>query len=874
MTYQVAYLKPYARPAEEQAYQSLKNAARAVDVELTEIDVSDLKENSLFDFVISTTSATAKTTSHPTFLAVHAPRPHYFQSRAEFERLCTFDGYLTISPNLQSMLSHLSSGLGKYVTEPGYYYSSPPRNGEAADLVAGAAADRLALCYFGTNWDGRAQRLFKRLSERDYVRFYGPAEAWRSYSAAAYKGEVPFDGVSAQAEYAKYGIGLVCLAEGHLLDDVTSDTIFEISSVGAVAICPDTPWTRDAFGESVFYYDGFAPPNDVVAEIDDIMHRIRQNPEQAGLMAVEARQVFEERYSAERMIAGAVAYYERWRSVAAQRIAGLGEPSIDIVIRTGGRGREYLQRAIASIAKQTVGRLRLIIVKYQPVDLTWLNEIDHGRIRDVEIIDCFGGNRGEALSRGIESIRSTYFAVLDDDDYLLASHFQHLLEAMADVEAHYRVGYSDILRLEEGGGDARNAVSLLKAGPGTADIYSLLGRFSSHCFLATSNVLSKIPTQHWRADTAEDGMLLFSILRHATPVHSPNATCIYSQGRSDASAYLEHPRRKEDEFSLTLEVAPFREAIERKFNANPPAAYDMLQSAIARVAENRRMAVSRTSTGAGAVGQCIELEGTSVQLDQTLASSVLDREVVLLEVPLDLDRVSGNAEIRDFAAGGALHFKPQSAWELSVEIGIEDYVIPGCAIGAVGLLKGADRPISLCLLDGGSQIVSHVPIPNSSKSLFAAVFGPQDVTPNRVALQAGAEPAMRPVSLLSLHTAYDAAELRDALHLASDVDQADEAAEHPAQGQAAGLADDAVDGGADGVGDRQLGGHEAQHRRDRRRQAQAVGPHKAPDALQRACVVGDEGFGPLLAPMSGGGETHASCRWGAGRASPPRVCRA
>ena len=229
----------------------------------------------------------------------------------------------------------------------GYYFNSPQRQLLRCDIEEIVALGALRLCYFSTNWDPRSRPLFRSLARRSYMRIYGPAQAWDYLDGTAYRGSVPFDGHSVQEVYARFGAGLVTLSKHHALDDVISNRIFEISSVGAAAICPDIPWIRKHFGDTVLYYDAFGSVVTAVQQIDDAVAKIARNPHRAAEQADKARLTFEEKFAAEVMLDNAVTYFEEWRERAGKPVDPANGPLIDIIVRVGGRTVSVVSRAIS-----------------------------------------------------------------------------------------------------------------------------------------------------------------------------------------------------------------------------------------------------------------------------------------------------------------------------------------------------------------------------------------------------------------------------------------------------------------------------------------------------------------------------------------------
>ena len=252
--YRIGYLNPWKNAAESQAYHSMARAAIKAVHSLIHVSTTAEINAANLDFVIATSSTQPKATDVPTFGSIHEPRERFWQSSDYFDNLLSYDGYLTISDRLERFLRSLMAGYGRAAVI-GRYYNTPQQSEFRSALDRIVTLGQLGLCYFGTNWDRRGRPMFRELAQRDYMRIYGPTASWAYLKGRAYKGSPPFDGSSVQLEYAAFGAGLVALSQEHLLDDVISNRIFEIASVGAVAICPDMPWIRKNFGDSVFYYE-------------------------------------------------------------------------------------------------------------------------------------------------------------------------------------------------------------------------------------------------------------------------------------------------------------------------------------------------------------------------------------------------------------------------------------------------------------------------------------------------------------------------------------------------------------------------------------------------------------------------------------------
>jgi hypothetical protein len=112
--------------------------------------------------------------------------------------------------------------------------------------------------------------------------------------------------------FAAFGAGIVILSDQHDMDAAALYRLCEIVSVGAVAVCPDIPWIRRHFGESVAYYPREEPVAAALA-IDRAVGEIGSDARRAAAQARAARAIFEETLAAEIMLRNAVGVYEQWQ---------------------------------------------------------------------------------------------------------------------------------------------------------------------------------------------------------------------------------------------------------------------------------------------------------------------------------------------------------------------------------------------------------------------------------------------------------------------------------------------------------------------------------------------------------------------------------
>src|SRR5437764_4494957 len=121
------------------------------------------------------------------------------------------------------------------------------------------------------------------------------------------------DGRSAEQIFAGFGAGLVMPAGDGSMDAAGLYTLCDIVSVGAAAFCPEIPWIRQYFADSVYYYPPDEPATAAKA-IRHILEEICYDPATAAARAEAARSVFEERFAAEIMLQNAAGVLEEWHA--------------------------------------------------------------------------------------------------------------------------------------------------------------------------------------------------------------------------------------------------------------------------------------------------------------------------------------------------------------------------------------------------------------------------------------------------------------------------------------------------------------------------------------------------------------------------------
>jgi hypothetical protein len=554
----IAYLNPWKHAAENQAYMSLAGAAPKLGLELVECADERAVERDNFDFVLSVASSVPKVADIPTYLNVHEPKGRFLGNAFYLRNFLTYDGFLTISDSLKKFIQDTCFGVGRE-ERPGFYYIAPQSSALQTDFAQLVKDGALHLVYCGTNWDRRRPFLFKLLDGADVLRVHGPVHSWEKQALQSYAGPLPFDGHAPQQAYAAAGMGLVLLSAEHEKDDVISNRIFEITSVGAVAICPDMPWIRKWFSDSVFYFDRQASSRQIAQRILEIISYCKLNPTIAAQNAENARRTFERNFSAEKMLANLAEYHEekvRHRN-GKKSDQVVVPPRISVIMRCGGRPLDCVRRAFDSIVRQTVGMFTVIFVKYDDMDLSGITKARYANVAEFKEISVPGGNRSETLFAGLRQVETEYFAVLDDDDFLLSDHFETLFEAGLAVDPQFDLAFSGTVAITTEGVEIeknvvwRRNIHTFGFNGEVKSVWDVTREFSSNCFVARTAALPHLDLVP-DMNTAEDSLVVALVSRRKKPVFSYRATAFFSKASIGGSGFKQHKSRIADELTLTM----------------------------------------------------------------------------------------------------------------------------------------------------------------------------------------------------------------------------------------------------------------------------------------------------------------------------------
>lgn len=451
---------PYT--AETEYIRRFLEAARRTGHQAYEVVTSDDIHDCKPDFVLVNHEFTPKLTPYFTVGTMWGPYSYVLKDARKLRAVLSYDAYLVGSKKVENYLDALEAATGVPKPRSDFYFLPTAL---CNDFEYRELSDRRTLAYIGVHWDGlRHNQFLKRLYDHRLINIYGPVGSWKDYPEA-YRGSVPFDGNAVTLTLRKHGVVLCIHKDEHRIADTPSMRMFEAAAAGCVIITDEIPFAKRTLGDSVFHIDLKDPPELNLQKVAGILKWVDANPAHANEMARRSHEILNKEFSIEALLGRTCSFISDCIERGVQRDAltekhflpagdsRATEPLIDVIVRAGGRDVSKLRRALRSIAKQTVGRYRVLLVDFKgradiaacaAAEATARMQIEYLRAEDT-------GLRSTALWRGLQAVKAPFFAMLDDDDTVLPSHFGNLLSLAKDDPRHVLYYTGAVLYEEEPG---------------------------------------------------------------------------------------------------------------------------------------------------------------------------------------------------------------------------------------------------------------------------------------------------------------------------------------------------------------------------------------------------------------------------------------
>lgn len=400
------------------------------------------------DCVIVTHEYSPKLTRIPTIGLLWSPPDFYRDDPLRIRTILSYDGYLAGSESVREYLGDLlfSTRKNSPISEWDFLPTASRTEFRPPDFR------NPSLFYAGVHWDGsRHGKLIKGLRARLPVAFYGDPAKWARYGTA-YKGMIPFDGISIFDRINEAGVALCLHRVEHLKHDVPSMRIFEAAAASAVIITETSNFTKRNFGDSVLYVDQDASVADKITQVSAHFEWIRSHPTEAQALAAQSHAIFNKYFALEILLAQLPDFLQHVRDASYYTIGNHGKTSkkVEAIVRIGGRGLFFIERCLDSLALQSHVNLGLILVSYREVlGLDALLEKYKTRFTSIKWIASEPtGFRSTSLWDGIRAVDGEFFCNQDDDDTV---HPNHISSLVSLLESHkdYHAAYSGCIQVQD-----------------------------------------------------------------------------------------------------------------------------------------------------------------------------------------------------------------------------------------------------------------------------------------------------------------------------------------------------------------------------------------------------------------------------------------
>ncbi len=437
--------------AEREFIARVKLASSNLGWECIEVVTSEDILNSKPDCVIVTHEYSAKLTDKPTIGLIWSPPDFYRNDESRIRTILGYDGYLAGSESIRTYLNDLlfSTNKDTPISDWNFLPTAPIRKFRAPNL------DEPSIFYSGVHWDGdRHGELISGLHANLPMAFHGDPVKWEQFGKA-YKGTIPFDGISIFDRINDAGIALCLHRDEHLKHDVPSMRIFESAAAGAVIITEDSRFAKNYFGESVLYVDQDAGVSKRLKQIKVHYEWIKAHPIEASALAMKSNSIFNEQFALENLLSKLPEFLGQVKRVGYFDVdtALVTEPMVEIIVRIGGRSLFFIERCLDSIAAQTHRNLGVILSIYKQVEgLDALIDKYKSRFVTIKKIQSEStGFRSTALFDGFRAVEAKYFCNQDDDDTLHTNHISSLV-ALLESGNDFNVAYSGCIQVQDESG--------------------------------------------------------------------------------------------------------------------------------------------------------------------------------------------------------------------------------------------------------------------------------------------------------------------------------------------------------------------------------------------------------------------------------------
>lgn len=381
------------------------------------------------DCVLVTSPQDAKLTPFPTYGFINRPRDEYLELPRFLRNILTYDGYLTFSPRLAEMLRDLTFGarkLGSSILTMGFFprattFAIPRLEEEQKIVIFDPDFDR-------SRFKTATYTLLEKIPNSHVVTFsINQVEKYhRRFIAVSNLDEL-------NETLKKYNVG-ICLNSGDQQEEIMNSVALKFAALGMVAIVHHTKLLASYFGDNFYYLPEDVSVSTLPTLVKNHLADIKVNPQLALRRAQAAHELFVDKLSIDNFVQEFIRFH-------AETLVNKGYvphpdvtkekalPSVTYIMRTGGKHRPHLERALDCLVNQQYPDLRVIFVTH--VKVPFIDEIiaKYPSLK-CKVIESIKSRRSEAIRDGMAAVETDLFGLFDDDDELFPNHVRMLVKTM------------------------------------------------------------------------------------------------------------------------------------------------------------------------------------------------------------------------------------------------------------------------------------------------------------------------------------------------------------------------------------------------------------------------------------------------------------
>jgi hypothetical protein len=378
------------------------------------------------DCVITTSLDDPKLTPFPTFGLINTPKAEYLELPRYVRNSLTYDGVFIQSKTLAQTFKDIKFGARKLsgkITDIDFHpmkrlYKSPD-----------FSKNRIII--FEPNYDQSEYKtcIKKLLAAFNNIFLLTNAcsdNKIKSDKVLRYKNYHDVDSFLSESSFA------IVLDPGY--DGVVKSTLIKSISHSLVVITRANCEIEALFGESLYYIPNEANVNSVVNFVGLFLKKIQNNLIEATIRVKKAHEIFMSEYALNNKLELFINHYKAFLIDSGYLPSDDAEkekllPSVTYIMRTGGKHRPFLERALDSLVSQKYPKLHVIFVTH--VKVPFINEIiaAYPSIQ-FKVIESIKSRRSEAIRDGMAAVETDLFGLFDDDDELFPNHVRSLVRAL------------------------------------------------------------------------------------------------------------------------------------------------------------------------------------------------------------------------------------------------------------------------------------------------------------------------------------------------------------------------------------------------------------------------------------------------------------